>query len=137
MSTPEPGAPPEPAPPGLLASLRNLIATAIGVLRTRLDLLATEAEEAKLRLASIFFWGVLALVFLSIGLVMLTLLIAVVLWDTHRVQVVAMLAIGYFALGIGIIFWVRQQLRSAPKLFAASLAELAKDQEQLTSRRVQ
>ena len=134
MAIQEPGTRPEPAPPGLLASLRSLVATAVGILRTRLDLLATEAEEAKLRLVRLLFWAVLALVFLSVGFIMLTLLIVVVFWETHRVQVVALLAICYFALGVGIIFWLRQQLRSGPRLFAASLAELAKDHQKLNSR---
>jgi uncharacterized membrane protein YqjE len=120
----------------LLASLRSLAASAIAILRTRLDLLATEVEEARVRVARLVFWGVLALVFLSVGLMMFTLLVVVLFWDTYRVTVVALLAVGYFALGLGIVLWVRANLRSGPKLFAASLSEFAKDQEQLTSRDV-
>lgn len=135
MATEEPQPGPEPAP-GLMASLRNLAAHAVAILRTRLDLLATEFQEERLRLAQVAFWSVLALVFLSVAVVMFTLLIVVVFWDTHRVTVVALLAVGYLVLGLGIGFWVRSRLRSKSPLFSASLAQLAKDHEQLNSRHV-
>ena len=120
--------------PGLLASLRNLAATAVGILQTRLELLATEVEEERLRLLQIVFWAVIAVLFLVLGILMATLFFVVLLWDTHRVLVTGMLAALYLALGVVIGLAVRSRARAKSKLFSASLAELAKDREQLTSR---
>ena len=131
--------PPGPGPneaPGVLASLRRLTATAVDILRTRLELLAAEVQEEGLRLAQIAFWALLALFFLVLGAIMLTLLVVVLFWDTHRIMVVALLAAVYVGVGLAIGFWVRTKLRAGSKLFSASLAALAKDHEHLTSRDV-
>jgi uncharacterized membrane protein YqjE len=135
VATEEPHAGPDPAP-GLLASLRSLAANAVEILRTRLELLATEVEEEGLRLAQIAFWTLVALLFLTLGLLTFTLLVVVAFWDTHRVLVVALLAASYLGVGIGIGLWVRSRLLAGSKLFAASLAELAKDRDKLTSNHV-
>ena len=120
--------------PGLLASLRNLAATAVGILQTRLELLATEVEEERLRLLQIVFWAVIAVFFLVLGILMVTLFFVVLFWDTHRVLVTGMLAALFLALGVVTGLAVRSRARAKSKLFSASLAELAKDREQLTSR---
>jgi uncharacterized membrane protein YqjE len=136
VATEESGSGRPAAAPGLLTSLRNLAANAVAILRTRLELLGTEVEEESLRLAQLAFWGLVAILFLTFSLIMLTLLVVVLFWDTHRVMVVALLAVGYLGAGLAVGFWVRSRLRSGSKLFSASLAELAKDHEQLTSRHV-
>jgi uncharacterized membrane protein YqjE len=125
---------PPPGPseaPGLLASLRRLAATTVDILRTRLELLAVELQEEGLRLAQIAIMAVVALFFLVLGVIMLTLLLVVLFWETHRVMVVALLAAGYLGLGVAIAFGARSRLRTGTKLFAASLAELSKDRERL------
>lgn len=130
MATQTQGPGPSEAP-GLLASLRRLTTTAVEILRTRLELLGAEVQEESLRLAQIAFWGLLALFFLVLGVIMLTLVVVVVFWDSHRVMVVALLATAYLGAGLALGVWVRTKLRAGSKLFSASLAELAKDREQL------
>lgn len=122
------------ASPGLLASLRNLAATAVGILQTRLELLATEVEEERLRLLQIAFWAVIAVFFLVLGVLMLTLFVVLLFWDTHRVLVTGLLVFFYLILAAAAGLAVRSKVRAKSKLFSASLAELAKDREQLTSR---
>ena len=116
--------------------MRRLAATVIEILHTRLELLAVEVQEEELRLARIVWWGFIALFFLALAVLMLTLLIVVLFWDTHRMPVVALLAGAYGAVGLGLGLWVRAKLRAGSKLFSASLAELAKDRERLMSRDV-
>jgi uncharacterized membrane protein YqjE len=132
----EPGRRPEPPPPGLLASLRSLVATAVDILRTRLALLATEVEEESLRLARLVFLGLIALLLLTLGLLTFTLLIVILFWDTHRIMAGSLLTVLYFGGALGIALYVRSGLRSASRLFSASLAELDKDREKLASRHV-
>jgi uncharacterized membrane protein YqjE len=132
----EPGHGPEPASPGLLASLRSLVATAVDVLRTRLALLATEVEEESLRLARLAFLGLIALLLLALGLLTFTLLIVILFWDSHRIMAAGLLTVLYLGGAVGIGLYVRSGLRGGSKMFSASLAELDKDREKLASRHV-
>lgn len=120
--------------PGLLQSLRNFAATLVALLQTRLDLLATELEEERLRLAQVLLWGCVALVFLVLGVVMLTFFVVALFWDTHRVLVSGLLALIYLAIGVAAALVARSRAQARSKLFSASLAELTRDREQLTSR---
>ena len=50
---------PESAP-GVVASLRALLANSVGIIRTRLELFANELDEARLRTVEIVVLGVIA-----------------------------------------------------------------------------
>ena len=125
---------PGPArPSGLFASLRNLAATLVATAQTRLELLSTESEEERLRLLQILLGSLIALFLSALGMVMLTLFVVAMFWDTHRVLVMILFAVLY--LGIGAIFGlvVRSKAREKSRLFSASIAELARDRQQLAA----
>lgn len=119
--------------PGLLQSLRNLAATLVALLHTRLELLATELEEERLRIAQLIFWALIGLLFLTLGVLMLTVFVLIVFWDTHRVAVAAVLAGGYLAIGIVTVLVARNKARGRSRLFSESLGQLAGDRERLSS----
>lgn len=119
---------------GLLHSLRSLGANLIGLLQTRLELLATELEEERFRLIQLLVWGCIAVFFLSLGVLMFTLFVVVLFWDTHRALVSGLFALVYLALGVVAALALRGKARARSRLFAASLAELEKDRSELTSR---
>ena len=120
---------------GLLASLKNLAATLIAMAHTRLDLLRTDFEEERLRLMSILLTAFVSLFCLCVGIVFLAILMVVALWDTHRLLVLGSVA-GVFLLAGGILCAMAiRSLRTMPKMFEASLAELTKDQQQLENDR--
>jgi len=125
-----PGATPSP---GLLGSLRNLALTLVAMAQTRLELLSTEVKEEQLRLLQLLLGAFLAVFFSASGIIMLTLFVVVLFWDTHRVLVTILFAVLY--LGFGAIFGlvVRRKAREKSRLFSASIAELAKDRQQLAS----
>ena len=82
--------PSEPAQPrgpisGLFRSLAQLLATAIGIAQTRLELLSTELQEEVHRVAEIMVWATIALLAAGVGLFLLALVIIFVFWDTHRI----------------------------------------------------
>lgn len=120
--------------PGLVQSLRRLAATLVALLQTRLELLANELEEERVRLVQVLLWGCIALAFLLLGVVMLTLFVVVLFWDTHRVLVSGLLALTFIAIGLAAVAVARSRARARSRLFSASLAELANDREQLTPR---
>lgn len=126
----------EPGPaaaesPGLLASLRRLAATLVAVFQTRLELLATEVEEERIRLGRLLLLGAAAAFFLALGILTFTLFVIVLFWDTHRLLVTGLLAALYLGAGLAIAFAARREALARPRLFAASLSELAKDRERL------
>jgi len=120
--------------PGLLTSLQRLMETLLEILQTRVEIVATEFEEERVRLRELVVFGILTLFFVGVGLTLLTLFIVVLYWDSHRVAVLGGVAILYLGLGglTGIILYRR--LKSRPRLFAATLSELTKDRDQLSSR---
>ena len=119
---------------GLFDSLKVLTATLIAIAHTRLELLSTELEEEWLRLSSMLVWTLVALGCAGLGVVLATLFVVVVLWDTFRLLALGIPAI-LFILGAALAWLVvRGKARAKPRLFAASLTELSKDREELTSR---
>ena len=119
---------------GLLASLAALASTLVAIAHTRLDLLSSDLEEERAHLLSLLVLALSALFFLGIGVLLATLLVVVAFWDTYRLPVLAVLAVIFLAAGISAWRIALHKARTKPRLFAASLAELLKDRQQLVSR---
>jgi uncharacterized membrane protein YqjE len=117
---------------GVLAALRRLAATAVGLLQTRIELLATELEEERARVFRIFLLTAAAVVFLALGVITLTFLVILLAWDTHRVLAAGLLTAAYLAIGALLALNARNTAKEKTKLFSASLAELAKDRDELS-----
>lgn len=116
---------------GLFDSIRNLVATSVAIIQTRLEILSTEVEEEKIRIAQLLMFAALSFFFLSLGVVFLALLLVVLFWDTNRVAVLGSLA-GIF-LAAGVISWLAYRTKTKSKIFATSISELAQDRNQLKS----
>lgn len=117
---------------GLIASLQQFVATALEVLQTRAEIVATEFEEERERLRELVVFGSVALFCLGFGFFFLTLFVVVLFWDSYRIYAVGGFALLYVGLGIFSAVSLRQRLKTRPRLFATTLAELAKDRERLT-----
>ena len=118
-----------------MQSLRNLAATLVTLLRTRFELLATEIEEERIRLLQLLFWMAGALFFFGVGILLLVILLVAVFWDSsYRVTAIVALAGIFLAAGVGMARVVHNLMYARPRLFSASLDELARDKEQLTPR---
>jgi uncharacterized membrane protein YqjE len=115
----------------LLGSLKRMFATLIELAGTRLELATTELEEERVRLQEIAIYGVIAAFLISIGILFATFLVIVIFWDTHRLEVVGICAAVYLVLGIASALVVRSKLRSKPKAFSTTIAELQKDKDNL------
>ena len=112
---------------GLLASLRGLFATALGLLRTRTELLVVELEEERARLIDIVLLAVVCCFFLGFGLVLLTVFCIVLFWQTHPLLVTGLLATLFLGCGLLAGWRLRRRLQRGSQLFAASLKELQDD----------
>jgi uncharacterized membrane protein YqjE len=112
---------------GLFGSLRGLFATGIGILQTRLELLAVELQEERARLLGLVGFGAAALIFLSAGLVFLAILLTVLLWEGNRLLVLGIFSALFLGAGGLALTMAWRHARAPSRLFAASLAELHRD----------
>lgn len=119
---------------GLLESLRNLISGVIGIAQTRLELLATELEEERVRLGRVLLLGAIAFVAAALGMLAVTLFVIFLFWETHRVLAAGLLAAGYFTVAVAFGLAAKRGASGKSRLFSGSIAELAKDRDRLTPR---
>jgi len=117
--------------PGVLASLGGLGAAALGILQTRLQLLANELEEQGLHALQLVVLAAAGLFCAAAGMVLLTAWVVIALWEHYRLLTVACLALVYFAGAALALRALKTRIAERPKLFAASLAELERDRELL------
>jgi uncharacterized membrane protein YqjE len=116
----------------LLSSIKNLAATGASIAQTRLELLSVDVQIARSKFISLLVMIVCALFFLFFGLVMLSLLIVIYSWESDRMLALSLLTSGFIAIGLILAILIMRSLRTMPKLFEASIAELAKDREELS-----
>jgi uncharacterized membrane protein YqjE len=116
----------------LLSSIKSLAATGASIAQTRLELLSVDVQIARSKFISLLVMIVCALFFLFFGLVMLSLLIVIYSWESDRMLALSLLTSGFIAIGLILAILIMRSLRTMPKLFEASIAELAKDREELS-----
>jgi uncharacterized membrane protein YqjE len=119
---------------GLMGSVKRLASTLTFIVSTRLELLANELQEERLRLTQMLLLYLSALFCFGMGVLLLTVFILVQFWDDYRLAVLGGLCILFFVLGTLMAMLFRNKAQSKSKLFSVSLAELAKDREQLEPR---
>ncbi|OYY81459.1 MAG: hypothetical protein B7Y33_01705 [Hydrogenophilales bacterium 16-62-9] len=122
-----------PGSGGLFESLKNLSVSLVGVVHTRLELLSVDIAEERVHQTTLLVLGLLALFCFGVGVVLLSILIVVAFWETHRLAALGGLAGLFLAAGGGVIWVALHKIRTKPKLFQASLAELVKDRQHLNS----
>lgn len=120
--------------PRLAESLHGIVDAGLQTVQTRLELLALELQEEKLRLSGLAINIVLCGLLLGFGLVFLMVFLTVLFWEEHR-----LLALGIstaVCLGGGLLAAsnAAREFKRGSRLFAASLAELARDRDALKPR---
>jgi uncharacterized membrane protein YqjE len=122
-------------PPGILQSLRRLASTGLALVITRGELAAVELAAARGQIAR---WALAALVgavLLLAALLSISLLVAAVFWESYRWQAIGALALAYSLAGTWLVLKVMREVRAAPPLLSATLAELARDRAALAGDR--
>jgi len=119
---------------GLFESLRNLSVSLVGIVQTRLELLSVDIAEERVHQTTLIVLALLALFCFGVGVVLLSILIVVAFWESHRLAALGGLAGIFLATGAGAVWFALHKIRTKPRLFQASLAELAKDRQHLKAR---
>jgi uncharacterized membrane protein YqjE len=116
----------------LLSSIKSLVSTGTSIAQTRLELISVDVQIARTKLIRLLVMIVSALFFLFFGLVMLALFIVIYSWESDRMMALGLLTGAFLSIGLILSALIMQSLRTMPKLFEASIAELAKDREALS-----
>jgi uncharacterized membrane protein YqjE len=113
-------------------SLKRVAGTVFVILQTRLELLANELDEERLRIEKTLLYAGIALLFFGLSIMLLTVLVVVVFWDSQRLPVLG--GLSAFFLIAGLLMWnaLRLTAKKRHPLFSASLAELSDDREHLS-----
>ncbi len=116
---------------GILRSARQLGATFVGLLHTRIEIVATEFEEERVRLRQGLLLAIVSGFCLAVASLLAVMFLVVLFWDTHRLIAIGVLFLVFVGIGGGCIVALVRNARTRPKLFSATLGELAKDGERL------
>ena len=116
----------------LLSSIKGLASTGASIAQTRLELLSLDVQIARGKFISLLVMIIGALFFLFFGLVMLALLIVIYSWETDRMLALGLLTGAFLLVGLILAALINQSLRTMPRLFEASITDLAKDREALS-----
>ncbi len=116
-----------PPEAGLIASLKRLFATLIELAHTRLELVSVEVEEQIEYAASLLLWGIAAIFFGSLAVLLLAFLIVIAFWDDHRLLAAGLVTAAFAIIAVIAAFVVRARLANRPRFLAATAGELKND----------
>ena len=111
---------------GLFSSVKRLLNTALAGAENRIELFLVELREARVRVFDVLLLGCAAAVLGFMALLMVTVTLVVVFWDSARVPVLVVLSAGYSLATIGVLWRLKVRLRTWSS-FSATLDELKKD----------
>jgi len=114
-------------PRGLLGALHSMGQTLTEILQTRGALFAVELREEIERRKRMLALAALGFAFLHTALLLVTLLVAVVFWDTHRVAAIVAMTALYLGCGAVALRQLTAEAEASPAPFAATLGELDQD----------
>jgi uncharacterized membrane protein YqjE len=118
---------------GIVQSGRRILAILVGMVRTRLSLLSVELMEEKSRIWLMLVLTLLALVFASMALLMLSMLVIVAFWEENRLLAIGGLLVFYLLAAGASLLALRHKARIGSRLFSSTLRELSRDTDELES----
>jgi uncharacterized membrane protein YqjE len=116
---------------GLLASVRRMLATLLELGSTRLELVSVEIQEQIEYAASLLLWGIAAIFFASLTVLLLALTIVIACWEQHRLLAAGLVTAAFALIAVIAALVVRQRLQSRPRFLSATTGELRRDAEAL------
>lgn len=112
---------------GIFASLKRALASWLDIVASRVELLANEWEEERLRLAQALFFALFAFFCFCMGILFLSILIVLFFWQDHPMLVAFHLALAFFAASLFFCRMLSGKMKQKPVVFADTLNELKKD----------
>ncbi len=119
---------------GMMESIRSFLASWIAVVKTRIEIISVEIEEQREWIEQLLLLAVAAAFCLSMGMILLTLFVVVLFWESHPLIVLGGFTILYLGGGIALWLTLRHKVRTKPRIFSATSTELGKDYASLQPR---
>ena len=109
--------------------LKNLLASLLDLVHTRVDLLGTELREELLRFGLIMAGAVLVLLLVTVGAGMLAAALVLALWQEHALLGLSLAGACFLIAGSATVWAMSRVMRAKPRPFDASLNELRRDRD--------
>ncbi len=117
---------------GLSGAIARLGESALGLVRTRIELAALEfSEEQERRKEQVLLIGVAAIAF-AFALFAASAFVVAYYWESYRLAALAGVTILYLLIGVAALWRMEVQGRTTRRPFAATLAELERDRQWLS-----
>ena len=114
---------------GFWSVLARVLTTLLDMFSTRVELLIVDLQESSERLLSLLIWSLTGLLATAMTLLVGSLSLIFIFWDTHRVLVALLITGSFAALAITAVLVVNGKLRARHTMFAGTLAEFSKDRQ--------
>jgi uncharacterized membrane protein YqjE len=121
----------EPAPTGIFVSLRRMLATVLELGSTRLQLVSVEIQEQIEYAANLLLWGMVAIFFGGLTVLLLALTVVIAFWDGHRLLAAGLVTGVFAAISLLAASVVYSRSQHRPRFLAATARELQRDAEAL------
>jgi uncharacterized membrane protein YqjE len=108
-----------------------LLAVLVSAAETRVGILATELQEELIRLRRLLLVGAAALFCLGLGIVLLSVFLVVLYWDSDRLAVLGLLSGLFLGLGVVNAIVLAVIARSQQRPLRETAEVLARDRESL------
>lgn len=118
----------------MFEGVRRIAVTAASLGSTRLELFGIELQELLERKAENLIWLLAAFVFGGLALLLASVLLLIIFWDTHRVLLALILMLAYGCIALGCALNLKRRMRTAPPAFEATLEEFRRDKAALASK---
>ena len=115
--------------------MAQLGASALAMLRTRIERASVEFVEARERIKEMVLLAAAGIVLGLFALLFASLFVIVCFWDSYRLAAVGGVTLFYIAITVLVFARLRKISRDAPAPFAATLEELENDAAALRRRR--
>jgi uncharacterized membrane protein YqjE len=111
----------------IIETVGRIAGTMLAMVETRMELAALEIEEESQRLLKFFMLALLSLILFGIAMVLVSLTIILVFWDSYRLQAALVLAALFGVAGTVAMMKLRKAFATRPRMLASTVAELNKD----------
>lgn len=118
---------------GLFSSVRRVADTCVSSVHNRVELLAVELQEEKIRLVRLLLWTGAALFAAFLAITVITIAVVFLVPDDKRTIALIGFGVIYAVVAVVIAVKLRGEVRNAPPPLADTLSELKKDLQSLRS----
>ena len=112
---------------GISGALSRLTASALALLRSRIELATLEFEEERERTKEMLLLAICAALLALFALLFASLLVILYFWDSYRLAAAGAVTVFYIVLAAAVFARLKQRAREKPSPFAATLSELEQD----------